>query len=91
MLTVRLEEADCLDAAVAAGVQRAAAQTCLAMLSEPGGLYLDVKSAYSTPHDLQARAAPPPAPLRVRPCVCVQGGALPCDWPGQPRACLLPA
>jgi hypothetical protein len=28
-------------------------QTCLAMLSKPGGLYLDIKSAYSTPRDIQ--------------------------------------
>lgn len=32
----------------AIGVAPAAAQTCLAMLAAPGGLYLDVKSAYSS-------------------------------------------
>ncbi len=30
------------------GVTPAAAQTCMAMLASPGGLYLDVKSAYSS-------------------------------------------
>ena len=52
-LTVRLEAVGELEAAVAAGVAPAAAQTCLAMLAAPGGLYLDVKSAYSNPRDLQ--------------------------------------
>jgi hypothetical protein len=52
-LTVRLEAVGELQAAVAAGMAPAAAQTCLAMLAEPGGLYLDVKSAYSNPRDLQ--------------------------------------
>lgn len=52
-LAVRLESVSCLEAAVAAGVAPAAAQTCLAMLAEPGGIYLDVKSAYSTPQDLK--------------------------------------
>ena len=43
-----------LDAAVEAGVERAAAQTCLALLSgKPGGLFLDVKSAYSSAEDVQ--------------------------------------
>ena len=37
-LTVQLEPVSCLDAAVAAGLTPAAAQTCLAMLAEPGGL-----------------------------------------------------
>lgn len=32
---------------------RAAAQTCCAMLGAPGGLFLDVKSAYSTAAGLQ--------------------------------------
>jgi hypothetical protein len=32
---------------------RAAAQTCVAMLGAPGGLFLDVKSAYSSAGDLQ--------------------------------------
>lgn len=33
--------------------RRAAAQTCCAMLGAPGGLFLDVKSAYSSAADLQ--------------------------------------
>lgn len=37
-LTVQLEPVSCLDAAIAAGLTPAAAQTCLAMLAEPGGL-----------------------------------------------------
>lgn len=51
-LELRLEPVSCLDALLAVGLPAAAAQTCLAMLAEPGGLYLDVKSAYSTPQDL---------------------------------------
>jgi len=50
---VELEAVSCLDAAVDVGLTSAAAQTCLAMFAAPGGLYLDVKSAYSTPRDLQ--------------------------------------
>jgi hypothetical protein len=50
---VQLEPVGCLEAAIGAGLTPAAAQTCLAMLAEPGGLYLDVKSAYSTPRDLK--------------------------------------
>lgn len=53
---LRLEPVSCLDALAAVGLPPAAAQTCLAMLAEPGGLYLDVKSAYSTPRDLMVRA-----------------------------------
>ncbi|KAL4424856.1 hypothetical protein ABPG77_011106 [Micractinium sp. CCAP 211/92] len=49
---LRLEPVSSLDALVAVGLPPAAAQTCLAMLAEPGGLYLDIKSAYSTPQDL---------------------------------------
>ena len=64
-LSLRLERVTCLEAAAAVGLTPAAAQTCVAMLSEPGGLYLDVKSAYSTPRDLQVRwAAAPHAPGR---------------------------
>ncbi len=37
-LTVQLEPVSCLEAAIAAGLTPAAAQTCLAMLAEPGGL-----------------------------------------------------
>ena len=48
-----LEEVAHLDAAAEAGVERAAAQTCLALLSRPGGIFLDVKSAYSTAADVQ--------------------------------------
>ncbi|KAL4421350.1 hypothetical protein ABPG75_010641 [Micractinium tetrahymenae] len=51
-LELKLEPVSCLDALAAVGLTPAAAQTCLAMLAEPGGLYLDVKSAYSTPKDL---------------------------------------
>ena len=32
---------------------REAAQSCVAMLSAPGGLFLDVKSAYSSAADLK--------------------------------------
>jgi hypothetical protein len=56
VLTAALEQVDCLEAATAAGLEPAAAQTCLALLAEPGGIYLDVKSAYSTPRDLEVRA-----------------------------------
>ena len=48
-----LEEVAHLDAMAEAGVERAAATTCLALLSRPGGLFLDVKSAYSTSADVQ--------------------------------------
>ena len=48
-----LEEVAHLDAAAEAGVERAAAQTCLALLSRPAGIFLDVKSAYSTAADVQ--------------------------------------
>jgi len=49
-----LEPVSHLDALVEAGVERAAAQTCLALLSgKPGGLFLDVKSAYSSAEDVQ--------------------------------------
>jgi hypothetical protein len=48
-----LEEVAHLDAAAEAGVERAAAQTCLALLSRPGGIFLDVKSAYSSAADIQ--------------------------------------
>ncbi len=54
-LELRLEPVTSLDALVAVGLPPAAAQTCLAMLAEPGGLYLDIKSAYSTPQDLMVR------------------------------------
>lgn len=37
-LTVQLEPVSCLEAAIGAGLTPAAAQTCLAMLAEPGGL-----------------------------------------------------
>ena len=42
-----LSQINVIDAAVALGIPKHAFQTCLAMLAEPGGLYLDVKSAYS--------------------------------------------
>ncbi len=35
------------------GLPEAAARSCIAMLSAPGGLFLDVKSAYSKPRDLE--------------------------------------
>lgn len=35
------------------GLPRAVGQTCVAMLSPPGGLFLDVKSAYSKPKELE--------------------------------------
>ena len=53
LLTLGLEAVSCMDALQAVGCTPAAAQTCLAQLAEPGGLYLDVKSAYSSPKDLQ--------------------------------------
>ncbi|KAL4530439.1 hypothetical protein Ndes2437B_g03934 [Nannochloris sp. 'desiccata'] len=53
VLRLSLEEVPVIEAAINLGVPRAAAQTAIAMLSQPGGLYLDIKSAYSTPYDLQ--------------------------------------
>lgn len=47
-LVMKLEVVGHKEAAMDIGVDPAAAQTCLAMLAEPGGLYLDVKSAYSS-------------------------------------------
>ena len=52
-LRVTLDRIPTLDAAVAVGVDRAAADTASALLSSPGGVVLDVKSAYSTPRDLE--------------------------------------
>jgi hypothetical protein len=52
-ITLRLESVGVISAMEIMGVPRAAAQTAVAMLSQPGGLYLDVKSAYSTAYDLQ--------------------------------------
>ena len=52
-LRVTLDRVPTLDAAVAVGVDRAAADTASALLSAPGGVVLDVKSAYSTPRDLE--------------------------------------
>jgi len=49
---LKASEINAIDAAVNLGIPRNAFQTCLAMLSEPGGIYLDVKSAYSKPKDL---------------------------------------
>jgi hypothetical protein len=53
VVRLSLEEVPVLEAMDNLGVPRAAAQTAIAMLSQPGGLYLDIKSAYSTPYDLQ--------------------------------------
>ena len=52
-LWLRLEEVCHLAAAEEAGIDRAAAQTAVALLSAPGGLFLDVKSGYSTSTDIQ--------------------------------------
>jgi hypothetical protein len=52
-IKLRLESVGVIFAMENMGVPRAAAQTAVAMLSQPGGLYLDVKSAYSTAYDLQ--------------------------------------
>jgi hypothetical protein len=52
-IKLRLESVGVITAMENLGVPRAAAQTSVAMLSQPGGLYLDVKSAYSTAYDLQ--------------------------------------
>jgi len=52
-LKLRLESIGVISAMEAMGVPHAAAQTSVAMLSQPGGLYLDIKSAYSTAYDLQ--------------------------------------
>ncbi|GAB4820000.1 hypothetical protein N2152v2_007046 [Parachlorella kessleri] len=49
----RLEKVGVLAAAESIGITPAAAQTCAAMLPKPGGVYLDIKSAYSTPQDIQ--------------------------------------
>lgn len=43
-LVVQLEPVSCLEAAIGAGLTPAAAQTCLAMLAEPGGLVSLVRS-----------------------------------------------
>jgi hypothetical protein len=53
VLRLSLEEVPVIEAMVNLGVPWAAAQTAVAMLSQPGGLYLDIKSAYSKPYDLQ--------------------------------------
>ncbi|GAB4816915.1 hypothetical protein N2152v2_003961 [Parachlorella kessleri] len=53
LLRLRLENVGVLAAAESLGVEAAAAQTCAAMLSKPGGLYLDIKSAYSSAYDIQ--------------------------------------
>lgn len=50
---VSMEEVPVIEAMQNLGVPRAAAQSAVVMLSQPGGLYLDIKSAYSTPCDLQ--------------------------------------
>ncbi len=48
VLTVRWETLSVLEAARRMyGLPQHVAQTCTAMLSEPGGLFLDVKSAFS--------------------------------------------
>ena len=52
-LRISMEEVPVIEAMQNLGVPRAAAQTAVIMLSQPGGLYLDIKSAYSTPYDLQ--------------------------------------
>ena len=52
-VSLRFESVGVITAMTELGVPRAAAQTAVAMLSNPGGLYLDVKSAYSTAYDLQ--------------------------------------
>eukprot|EP00887_Chlorella_sp_A99_P004784 scaffold4.g4784.t1 len=52
-LVLEVQEVGALTALQELGVPPAAAQTCLALLSAPGGLFLDIKSAYSTAHDLQ--------------------------------------
>jgi len=52
-IKLRVESVGVITAMEAIGVPHAAAQTSVAMLSQPGGLYLDVKSAYSSAYDLQ--------------------------------------
>jgi len=52
-LRVRADRVGVLAAAAAVGVAPAAAQTAAALLGAPGGVVLDVKSAYSTPRDLE--------------------------------------
>ena len=47
-VTMSLEVVPHLWALQDIGVAPAAAQTCMALLAAPGGLYLDVKSAYSS-------------------------------------------
>lgn len=52
-LAMWLEPVGVLEAAVALGVEPAAAQSCLAMCAAPGGVFLDIKSAYSSAADIQ--------------------------------------
>ena len=52
-LLLWLERLSCIDAAVELGVERGSAQTCAAMCAAPGGVFLDIKSAYSSPADIQ--------------------------------------
>ena len=47
-----LQEKTVLTAAEEFGIPRHAFQSCMCMLSEPGGIFLDVKSAYSKPKHL---------------------------------------
>jgi len=52
-LQFKLVKISPIEAAVNLGVTPAAARTGIAMLTNPGGLYLDIKSAYSRAFDLQ--------------------------------------
>lgn len=52
-LKLKLVKMSPIQAAVNLGVTPAAARTAIAMLTNPGGLYLDIKSAYSKAFDLQ--------------------------------------
>ena len=52
-LQLQLVKISPIEAAVNLGVSPAAARTAIAMLTNPGGLYLDIKSAYSKAFDLQ--------------------------------------
>lgn len=56
-LKLKFESVGVITAMEKLGVPRPAAQTAVAMLTQPGGLYLDVKSAYSTAYDLQVFAS----------------------------------
>lgn len=56
-VTAWLEPVGALAAAEALGIPRGAAQSCMAVLSRPGGLFLDVKSAYSSARDVELFSA----------------------------------